>query len=178
MYKRQLIDDYEEAIEALGEKHDVATTASERFAILERVGPVNRAIRNLADTLAKARDTIECPDAKKELSEYCEHAQDAARNSDLLQGDAKNAIDFHIARQAEIQAAHSREVERASHRLNTMAAIFLPLTAVASLFGMNLHSGLEDSPPWLFWVIMLGSVAAGFLVSEAHVAMKLRSRSK
>lgn len=175
---QKLIDEYEETVAALGMQHDVAVTASERFAILERIGPITRAIRNLADTLSKARDIVESPDARKDISAFCDHAQDVARSADLLHGDAQNAIDFHIARQSEIQAAHSREVERASHRLNSMAAIFLPLTAVASLFGMNLHSGLEEAPPWLFWIIMLGSVVAGFLVSEVNVAVKLRGRSK
>lgn len=173
-----LIDEYEQAVGTLGEQHDVAITAAERFAILERVGPINRAIRNLADTLTKARESAECTDAKKDVAGFSEHAQDVARNCELLQGDARNAIDFHIARQSEIQAAHSQQVERASHRLNSMAAIFLPLTAVASLFGMNLQSGFENAPPWFFWVIMSGSVAAGFLISELNVAVRLRGRNR
>jgi hypothetical protein len=170
---QQLIDEYEEAVETLGEQHGHATTAIQRFEILERIGPISRAIRNLTDTICKGRDVLEDHDAKQDLAGFCDHAQDVVRSSD-----AQNAVDFHIARQAEIQAAHSQEVERATHRLNSMATIFLPLTAVASLFGMNLSSGLESAPPWLFWIIMLGSVVAGFLVSEVNVAMKLRSRSK
>ncbi|MEO2018962.1 MAG: CorA family divalent cation transporter, partial [Fuerstiella sp.] len=79
-------------------------------------------------------------------------------------------------RQGEIQAVHSRETERAGHRLNVMAAIFLPLTAVSSVFGMDLHSGLENSPPWMFWLILAGSFTVGLLVSEVLVAVKLRGR--
>lgn len=175
---QKLIDEYDEAIETLGEEHDLATTALQRFEILEQIGPISRAVRNLTDTLCKGRDLLKDSDAKQDLSSFCDHAQDVVRSSELLQIDARNAVDFHIAQQAEIQASHSREVERATHRLNSMATIFLPLTAVASLFGMNLHSGLEEAPPWLFWVIMLGSVVAGFLVSEMNLALRLRSRRR
>jgi len=57
-----------------------------------------------------------------------------------------------------------------------MAAIFLPLTAVSRVFGMNLQSDLENSPPRMFWLILAGSFTAGLLVSEVLVAVKLRGR--
>ena len=41
----------------------------------------------------------------------------------------------------------------AAHRLNMIAAVFLPVTAVAGLLGMNLRHGLEDWPaPTTFWL--------------------------
>jgi Mg2+ and Co2+ transporter CorA len=52
------------------------------------------------------------------------------------------------------------------HRLNILAAIFFPLTAIASLFGMNLRSGLEASPTWVFWVVFLAGIVVGMVVRE------------
>jgi len=171
-----LIDDYESVVNQLSEKHEFASTAAEKFAVLGRLGSLNRALRNFADTLQRARDAVDDIDAKREIQLFADHAGDIARTCELLQADARNSLDFHIARQGEIQAAHSRETERAGHRLNVMAAIFLPLTAVSSVFGMNLQSGLEHSPPWMFWLILAGSFTAGLLVSEVLVAVKLRGR--
>ena len=86
-------------------------------------------------------------DAKHDMQLFADHAGDAARTCKLLQADARNSLDFLITRQGEIQAAHSRETERAGHRLNVMAAIFLPLTDVSSVFGMNLQSDRKNLPP-------------------------------
>lgn len=58
-----------------------------------------------------------------------------------------------------------------------MAAVFLPLTAVASVFGMNLRSGLEESPAWIFWLVLVGGIAAGLFVSEILTAVKLRGQN-
>jgi len=173
---KTMIADYELAVTSLEQQHDKATNASQTFAVLERLGPLNRAARNLSDTMLKARETIDSPDAKQELQSFADHACDVARNCELLLMDARNALDFHIAKQSEIQATHSREVEKATHRLNTMATVFLPLTAVASVFGMNLQSGLESAPPWMFWAILLGSVGTGVIISEGLAAFKLRGR--
>lgn len=171
---KELIEEYQDATDKLAGQHEEASSALEIFAVLERIGPVNRAVRNLADTLIKSREGLESPEGKKDLQDFCDDANDIARACELLQMDARNALDFHIARQSELQAAHSREMERSGHKLNTMAAMFLPLTAVASVFGMNLRSGLEDSPPWMFWMVLFGSMAIGLFVSEAMVALKLR----
>lgn len=171
---QKLVEQYETAVVALGEKHELAVSASEKFSVLEQVGPINRAIRNLSDALSRAVDLVEQSEAVAEIQAVCDLAGDVARGAELLLADARHALDFHIALQSEIQAVHSREVEGATHRLNSLATVFLPVTAVASVFGMNLHSGLEGSPPWMFWMILSGSFAAGLLVSEALAAFKLR----
>ena len=47
-----------------------------------------------------------------------------------------------------------------SHRLNLLAAIFFPIAALSSIFGMNVSHGLEAYPgPWLFW----GTLGVGFV---------------
>ncbi|HIE99786.1 MAG TPA: hypothetical protein EYG03_26990 [Planctomycetes bacterium] len=121
---QEIVDAYETAVNQLSEKHEFANTAVERFSVLERIGPLNRALRNLADTLQRARDSVDDVAAKHEIQFYADHAGDVARTCELLQADARNSLDFHIARQGEIQAAHSRETERAGHRLNVWRRSF------------------------------------------------------
>lgn len=177
--KRELqhvVEQYEAAIVALEEQHEAAVSAAEKFAVLELVGPLNRAIRNLAETMLKASELLD--DVVADLQSATDLAGDLARSAELLEIDARHALDFHIALQSEVQSAHSREVERATHRLNSLATVFLPVTAVASVFGMNLHSGLEDFPPWIFWAILAVSVGAGLLVSELLASFKLRKHSR
>ena len=48
-------------------------------------------------------------------------------------------------------------------KLNTVAAVFLPLTAVGGIFGMNLVSGLEASS-WAFWAIFAGGLLVGLVL--------------
>lgn len=171
-----LIGEYEAEVTRLEELHELGTSAKQTFSVLERLGPLNRAIRNCSDALSKAHDLVNSADSSHDFQQFADHAGDVARSGELLHHDARNALDFHIALQGEIQAKHSREVEKATHRLNTLATVFLPVTAVASVFGMNLHNGLEDSPTWIFWLILIGSIVAGLLVSEVLTALKLRSR--
>lgn len=174
----KLISEYEAEITRLEELHEVGTTATQTFKVLERLGPLKRAIRNCSDALAKANEQLNSAETSQDFQPFADHASDVARSGELLHHDARNALDFHIALQGEIQAQHTREVEKATHRLNTLATVFLPVTAVASVFGMNLHSGLEDAPSWMFWCILVGSVVAGLLVSEVLTAFKLRNRSR
>ena len=45
-----------------------------------------------------------------------------------------------------------------------LVALFLPLTAFASVFGMNLPSGLESSSSALFWVVLFGGLTLGLVL--------------
>lgn len=173
----KLVEEYELTVLRLSEMHEAGETASQIFAVLEHITPVTRAIRNLTETLRRARRIPEDQDARRDLQQVLDLAQEVTRNAELLQNDARHALDYQIAMQSEIQARHSREVERATHRLNAMAAVFLPLTAVASVFGMNLRSGLEESPAWIFWLVLVGGIAAGLFVSEILTAVKLRGQN-
>jgi len=171
-----MIEDYERAVERLEQEYSSTSSASDSFAVLEKLGPLNRAVRHFHDALERAHAAVASDEGRRDLQNFADHAGEVARNCELLSHDARHALDFHIARQSEIQARHSREVEKATHRLNTMATVFLPLTAVASVFGMNLRSGLEEAPPWTFWLIMLASVFAGLCVSEVLAAWRVGRR--
>ena len=150
-------------------RSESAVTASDYFAVLEGIAPLDRATSNLAATLQSAREAF--PEAH-ELISLRDEASDVERAAELLQKGAKNALDFHIARQNEEQSRLAFEAARAGNRLNVIAAIFLPLTAITGVFGMNLPSGLENSPPALFWTVFALATAFGLILSA------LVSRSK
>ena len=44
--------------------------------------------------------------------------------------------------------------------LNILAATFLPVATISSVFGMNLASGFENMPI-LFWLVLLSSIGVG-----------------
>jgi Mg2+ and Co2+ transporter CorA len=48
--------------------------------------------------------------------------------------------------------------------LNTIAALFLPITALASFFGMEIRSGLADTP-LNFWLIIMVGVGMGATIA-------------
>ena len=79
--------------------------------------------------------------------------------------DARARLEQSAAREAEVQSQASKEALKASHRLNALAALFLPLTAITSLFSMNFEHGLEHSPTF-FWLIFAGGVAMGFVMKS------------
>lgn len=93
-------------------------------------------------------------------------AYDVERRFDILWQDAKNAVDFRIAQESEEQADLSKEALVASHKLNLLAALFFPLTALSSVFGMNIASGFDDAGAAMFWVIFAVGGAAGFAMKS------------
>jgi hypothetical protein len=175
---KQLVDDYNTAIVALEREYGRAYDAEARFKVLELVGPLFRAARNLYDTLQEARKAI--PDARqrRELQGPCDVASDVYRAAELLQSDAKNALEFHIAKQGEIQSNLSRDLTQAGHRLNVMASIFLPLAAISGAFGMNLKHGLEWAPIWVFWLVLIGCVFLGVTGAVALLSSSGREHEK
>lgn len=87
--------------------------------------------------------------------------------------DAKNGLDYMIARQAEEQARSSAELVVSSYRLNMPVAVFLPLTALGSAFGMNFRHGLEEvTTPLLFWAVLVSGVLIG-LVVKAGISVRM-----
>jgi len=140
-----------------------AATAAEHHAVLEGVAPVLRATRGVHRALQEAREMV------KEDPELINHRDRAAaleRTAELLLQDAQFGLSYIAARQSEAQAESARRMAATGHRLNVLAALFLPLTAVASVLGMDVHSGIPDSQQ-NFWLIVAGAVTLGLLVALA-----------
>ena len=150
---------YEDRLLKLEAQEANASGAAEYHAVLEGVAPVLRAVRGVHRTLQQARDLVK-DDA--ELINHRDRAAALERTGELLLQDAQFGLSFIAARQAEAQADSAARMASAAHRLNVLAALFLPLTAVASVLGMDVHSGLTDTQQ-NFWLIVAVSVGLGLM---------------
>jgi hypothetical protein len=155
------LDEYERAIDQLEMQIQANPTADDYFAILNRSTPLLRAVRFLHLALQQAREAVQ---ADRQLITLRDDAGEMERTLELLHADALHGLQFLVAAHAEEQAQASEKLVVSNHRLNLMIALFLPLTAVASLFGMNIHTGLEDAGPGTFLSIILICLFVGLIV--------------
>ena len=156
------LDEYERAINDLEKRYETANDARSLFEVLEAIAPIMRAAKNLGNALQSA---LELLPAATELLPLREQAGDFERAAELLQTDAKNALDYRIARGNEESAKLANEAAKSGQRLNIIAAITLPITALSGVFGMNLPNGLENAPPSLFWGVFGVGTAFGVALS-------------
>lgn len=153
------LGEFEDAVDRQEQRLRAASSATEYFEVLKAATPLHRTSRNLLRTLQEAREAID----DRELINLRDRAGEVERAAELLVSEARDGLDFTSAQQAEAQAKVSLELARDGHKLNTIAAVFLPITALASIFSMTLRSGLETwFSPWLFWVIVAAGVGLGF----------------
>lgn len=150
--------EFAKIIDGLEDRLQNAGHARDYFGILQHVTPLWRTTRNLSAALQEARGLVA---NDRELILARDKAGNLERACELLHADAVHGLDYTVARQGEEMAKASQDMARAGHRLNLIAAIFLPLSAVTSVFGMQLTSGLEHSGPWLFWLIFVVGVVIG-----------------
>ena len=166
------LGEYQKIIDVLEERLLHAQQARDYFSILQHVTPIWRSTRNLAGALQDARGLVE---QDRELIVARDTAGNLERACELLHADAVHGLDYTVARQGEEMAKASQDMAKAGHRLNLIAALFLPLSAVTSVFGMQLTSGLENvAKPWLFWSVLVVGVLIG-LVVQAAIAQPGRS---
>jgi len=159
--------EFSKTVDALEERLQNAELARDYFSILQNVTPVWRTTRHLANALQEARGLVT---GDRELIIARDTAGNLERACELLHADAVHGLDYTVARQGEEMAKASADMARAGHRLNLIAAMFLPLSAVASVFGMQLTSGLEHvASPWLFWIVLAVGVSIG-LVMKAMIS--------
>jgi Mg2+ and Co2+ transporter CorA len=144
---------------------DTGSGARDYFAVLQAVAPLHRAARNLHSTLQQAREMMP---AERDLINVRDRAGEIERALELVHVDAKNALDFTVARESEEQTQRSYDMAVASHRLNVLVAMFFPIATVSAVFGMNLPHGLEQySTPIAFWGVLGASFVAGMLLTAA-----------
>jgi hypothetical protein len=152
---------YAEIEAKLAADYERAETTSALFALIEQLTPLVRSARNQHAALQAAREAFK---GDTLLIGLRDQAYELERNFDLLLEDARNALSYRTARDGEEQAHLGREALRASHRLNVVVALTLPLTAITSVFGMNVAHGLALPGPLLFWAVFLGGLVFGFLM--------------
>lgn len=162
--------EYEEVLQNLDKTVNAATTAREYFDVLGSLTPIERAARNLHETLQEARETLK---EEKALIVQRDHAYEIRRTAELLHEEATNGLDYEVARRAEEEAEESKAQTEAAHRLNLLAATFFPITAVASVLGANMQMGLEPiDSPIVFWLIMGGALWAGLQIRSSMIRSK------
>lgn len=159
---------YAELEAKLAANYEAADTTTALFSLIETLTPLVRSARNQHAALQAAREAFK---GEALLVELRDQAYELERNLDLLLEDARNALNYRTARDGEEQARLGREALRASHRLNVVAALTLPLTAVTSVFGMNITPGLALPGPLLFWTVFGAGLALG-VVMKAWVLAK------
>jgi hypothetical protein len=152
--------------------YEQAASIDVLFDLMETLAPLNRAARNMHLALQTAREAIK---GDAFLIELRDLAYEVERNLDLLLEDTRNEIQHLLARKAEEQARLSEAALHASHRLNILAALFLPLTAIASIFGMNLAHGLNQDRVFIFWAVTIVGIGLGFVMKGWVLGRQNRS---
>lgn len=161
---------YESRLHQLEDEEMQANSAIQYHALLEAGAPVLRAARGLHRAFQQAREMVR---TDRELINFRDKAAAIERSAELLMQDAQSGLNYTAARQSEAQAASAAAMAASAHRLNILAALFLPLTALCSVFGMDLRSGLENQAG-LFWIIIGAGVIMGLIVS---ILVARRNRS-
>jgi hypothetical protein len=159
-----LLDEYDSAIAKLDQMEEVAHGARDYFEVLNGLTPLARSARNLYETLQAARQAAR-DDRRLILAR--DRAYSLSRTAEILDTDARNALDFAIARRAEQQAASSHQMAVASHRLNLLVAFFFPIATLSAIFGTNLRHGLAEIDEAAGPLPLLAMVAIGMFLGVA-----------
>ncbi len=157
---QKLLDSYESAILSLEDAEDKANSAKAYHSVLEGLAPLLRAARGLHRALQQARELMK---EERELINFRDSAAALERSAELLLQDAQFGLDFVVAKQAEAQAEVAERQAAASHKLNILAALFLPLTTLASVFGMSLKIP-GDAWPQTFWAVACTGIIMGTIM--------------
>lgn len=158
----QHIAEYHQRLDEAEQMADNAADAEGYFEALELIAPLRRAARNMHAALQQAREFV--ADEPLLISRR-DDAYGVERTADLLHDDVKNAFELYVARQTEAMTRSGHEMAVAGHRLNTLAALFLPMATLGAVLGMNLPSGLETvAPPVPFFLAVVAGVFMGLVV--------------
>jgi CorA-like Mg2+ transporter protein len=159
---------YASRLDELDKAEHAAQTAAEYHQLLEAIAPVLRSSRGLHRALQQAREFVK---ADRDLINLRDQAAGIERTAELLLQDAQFGLNFTVAKQAEAQAQSAQRMANTSHRLNVMAALFLPLTALSGLFSMYVRADVADTPQNFVFITSAG-VIAGLVMCLFAVARR------
>jgi len=151
-----LLDRYALAIDANEEILEKTDSAEELFGILRHAGPLSRSSRNMVNALEQ---TLAQEPDDTQVRSYRDRSKEIERAAELLHADARETMLFW---QAESSEQHTKSAERLGNivfKLNLLTGFFLPLVALAGLFGMNVD--LPDFVKGMFWWIFFGGLFVG-----------------
>lgn len=159
---RNLIEEYMQKEQELNHLYDRSSTPEDYFDLLEILAPLVRVSKNMASTLQQARELQGGPD----IIDLRDITQELALDLDILYEDARNGMDYTVAKRTEEQARYALRTSKSTDKLNILVAVFLPITALSGIFGMNMRSGLEEMPSVAFWIMMIISFVIGLGVKS------------
>lgn len=151
---------FSRATDLLHEEVEKSRGSEAYFKVLGKLSPMARSTRNMYSTLQEAR---KLRNADPQLVDWRDQAYEISRRVELLQSDAKTALEFEVARQAEAQAESSHQMATSAHRLNVLVAFFFPLATLSAVLGTNIQHlipGVQHKIALLLMLIiglMLGS---------------------
>jgi hypothetical protein len=158
---QRLVEGYARSADQLEDRLEQKPGSDGLHDVLQIATPMSRTLRNLHQALQSAREAVDDP----EIINLRDLAGEAERTFDTVRQDARHGLQFLLAQQAEQQAVQAAHLARAGYRLNLLAAVFLPITAVGAIFGMNLTSGLETfAAPVVFWLVSAATAVSGWLL--------------
>lgn len=159
---REHLEGLAQVLEDLDDEVEHAKSATDFLQVIRVARPLQRYARNLHAVLAQLRDALpEDPDVLAAR----DRAYELERLAENVSDDAENGMQHTIAQHTEEQAALTERIAKESHRLNLLAAVALPITAIGSILGMNLANGLEELPePASFWIIVALTFAIGLFI--------------
>jgi Mg2+ and Co2+ transporter CorA len=146
----------------------MAKSARDYFEVMRRMHPMQRSTRHLLEVMQATRQAL--PDETRVIN-LRDQAVDLERAIELVAADAKAGMDFTVAESAAQQAQSAEVANHEARRLNRLAAFFLPLATLVSLFGMNPPENIYRNPG--FWAVLAAGLVLGFLV---HAVVSVRNR--
>lgn len=163
------VAEFAAAVEECERRWQTADAAEDFYRLLRAVAPLYRAARNLHAALQQARELVP---ADRDVINARDAAGEVERAAELLHGDAKNGLDYTVARQAERQAERTYSMAVAAHRLNVLVAAFFPVATLSAVYGaafgmMHAHGDQGWSTPTLFYALLLISLAGGYFLAQA-----------
>jgi len=168
---RAHVEEFVTAIDGLEAKASKAKRAKDWFDIMHHGAPLFRMVRNQSAALAEARDLAK---GDRDLIAVRDTAQENERSMELIAAHARAGLDYTIAASAEENAEATEHVVQSQHRLNLIAATFLPITALGAMFSINLNNGFEAwHAPYAFWGVAALAFLLGLIVRWSLPSKKL-----
>lgn len=123
--------------------------------------------RDLLRELARERDVIS-DDAYRYFQDVGDHVTSALESVETYQDVGASVMDVYLS-------AQSNRMNEIMKQLTVVATIFMPLTMISGIYGMNVTAGMwppaGDATPWSFWAVV-GGLAALALGMAAYFRKK------
>jgi len=162
---------YRNSIHSLDEEVESARTARNYFDVMRRMHPMQRSTRSMLEVIQATRQAL--PDETRVIN-LRDQAADLERAIELIAADAKAGMDFTLAEAASQQAQAAELANIEARRLNRLAAFFLPLATLFSIFGMNSPESIYQNGSFI--PVLLAGLLLG-LIARAMIATGGREKS-